>query len=207
MGLANKRFNVNGAYLGIFLVIITGLLFISFFGGSAYQLDGVSNKNNPNSADDAKLEIQTAVKGAGYDDVIVVAAKHGTTVKGTVPSEADKINVRQLSERNSFFIPVKNDLTVRNTPAAIQPKVVTEVEQPNSNYDVVRIFYATDRKVSATDPLLTTYGPERDDDGALALGTVDVSIPKNHITGGMERPSKGILRSEEREDPKSTLCY
>lgn len=69
-----------------------------------------------------------------------------------------------------------------------------------SNYAVVRVLYATDRSlVKASDPV-QFYGTERSLDGKLSLGVCDVSIPRDHRMGHLERPS--ITKLEFREDPE-----
>ena len=69
----------------------------------------------------------------------------------------------------------------------------------NANFAVVRVYYATDRtRVSVTGQLLD-YGAERSAGGKLALGTCDVSIPRDHRMGRMELPS--IWRFEFHSDP------
>lgn len=63
-------------------------------------------------------------------------------------------------------------------------------------FALVRVFYGTDREPTGAKEPERFYGTTR---GALAVGTVDVSIPRDHRMGEMERPS--ILRLEFSEDP------
>ena len=79
-------------------------------------------------------------------------------------------------------------------PARIAAKTP---KQPKHKYEVVRIFYATDREAVSGKRL--TFGSRRNSSGSLSLGTCDVSIPQSHKVGKVERPS--ILRLEFREDP------
>jgi esterase/lipase superfamily enzyme len=67
------------------------------------------------------------------------------------------------------------------------------------NYKVVRVFYATDRARTGISSASKFYGVDRQSGEKLHLGTLDVSIPRDHRMGRMERPS--ILRLEFREDP------
>jgi len=69
----------------------------------------------------------------------------------------------------------------------------------NKYNGVVHVFYATDRKIDpgAGKP---EYTAERSDNETLSLGTLDVSIPRDHKMGEIERPS--IWRFEFSEDPE-----
>jgi esterase/lipase superfamily enzyme len=68
------------------------------------------------------------------------------------------------------------------------------------DYGVVRVFYATDRKSQGTEKPGGFYGGERSESDLLSLGTFDVSIPRDHKMGNIERPS--IWRLDFREDPE-----
>jgi len=59
------------------------------------------------------------------------------------------------------------------------------------------VFYATDRDITGEESPAEFYGSER---GSVSYGTCDVSIPKRHQTGELERPS--IWRFEFRPDPR-----
>src|SRR5713226_4906591 len=73
--------------------------------------------------------------------------------------------------------------------------------KPRDNYAVVRVFYATDRQPTGNNAPGEFYGAGRESDDSLHLGTLDVSIPRDHHqTGNIERPS--ILRLEFRENPE-----
>jgi esterase/lipase superfamily enzyme len=76
----------------------------------------------------------------------------------------------------------------------------TSGEHSTPNYAVVRVFYATDRQPTDLQKPGKHYGPERSKDGSLSFGFVDVSIPRDHHMGNIERPS--IWRLESREDPE-----
>ena len=69
-----------------------------------------------------------------------------------------------------------------------------------ANYAVVKIFYATDRRPTGVDAPGKFYGGDRQLDESLHLGTVNVSIPRDHRMGNIERPS--IWRLEFRPDPE-----
>ena len=66
------------------------------------------------------------------------------------------------------------------------------------SYDVVRVFYGTNRDRNAeTTELNSFYGTTV---GKLDLGFLDVSIPSSHTYGDVERPS--LWRLEFSEDPE-----
>lgn len=71
-------------------------------------------------------------------------------------------------------------------------------KQPKHTYEVVRIFYATDREEVSGRRL--KFGSRRNSSGSLSLGTCDISIPQSHKMGKIERPPS-ILRIELRENP------
>ena len=65
---------------------------------------------------------------------------------------------------------------------------------------MVRVFYATDRKPTGYIAPGKFYGGNRQADESLHLGTLDVSIPRDHRMGSLERPS--VWKLEFREDPE-----
>jgi len=85
-----------------------------------------------------------------------------------------------------------------NLPQAEAPPNAT-----NANYGIIRVFYATDRKTSGLQQYEQIYSGERSDNDIPSLGTLDVSIPRDHKIGEIERPS--IWCFEFREDPEKHL--
>jgi esterase/lipase superfamily enzyme len=71
-------------------------------------------------------------------------------------------------------------------------------EEPD--YAVVKVFYATDRQPTGNTAPGKFYGGDRQLDETLHLGTVDVSIPRDHQPGHIERPVWWKL--EFRQDPE-----
>lgn len=70
---------------------------------------------------------------------------------------------------------------------------------PEPNREIVRIFYGTDREREPSAFDRDDYGSDRRKGPGLWLGTCDVSIPRSHDTGAIERPS--LWKLEFREDP------
>ena len=67
---------------------------------------------------------------------------------------------------------------------------------------VIPVFYATDRNRSSVTPL--TYGSSRDGADRLHLGRFDVTIPRDHRMGDVERPN---IWSFWTEDPARHLTF
>lgn len=72
-----------------------------------------------------------------------------------------------------------------------------------ADYATIRVFYATDRAVEASDNRGPTYGGDPDPNEQLHYGEVSVSIPRDHRMGELEGPS--IWRLEFKEDPKKDV--
>lgn len=75
-----------------------------------------------------------------------------------------------------------------------EPGRSLEDEEP---YAVVRVLYATDRNHVANARPAETFGAQRA--STLSYGYCDISIPRDHRMGEIEKPS--IWRLEFREDP------
>jgi esterase/lipase superfamily enzyme len=74
------------------------------------------------------------------------------------------------------------------------------VPSEDGNYAIVKVFYATDRQPTGSSVPGKFYGGDRQLDETLHLGTVDVSIPRDHQPGHIERPVWWKL--EFRQDPE-----
>jgi esterase/lipase superfamily enzyme len=70
-------------------------------------------------------------------------------------------------------------------------------DQGNLLYNLMRVYYATDRKDTASAAPEERFSGDR---GVLTLGVAQVTIPKTHRRGGLEAPS--ILRLEFHADPQ-----
>ena len=88
-------------------------------------------------------------------------------------------------------------------PPPEQGSGLTGLAGPDQNYAVMRVFYATDRQATGDPAPGKYYGGERQPDESLHYGTLDVSIPREHRMGRMERPT--ILKLEIRQDPNKHL--
>ena len=87
----------------------------------------------------------------------------------------------------------------RPPPPPPPPPPPTEVPTEaagQDNHAVVPVFYATDRNRLTYTPL--AYGGEREPTRQLHLGRIDVSIPRDHRQGAVERPT---IWTFWREDP------
>lgn len=94
-------------------------------------------------------------------------------------------------------------------PAGVQPArpaapgASDEVRDADGRllYHVVRVFYATDRKATASAEPDARFGGERGE--GLEYGMVNVTIPRTHERGNMESPS--LLRLEFKADPQKHI--
>ena len=68
------------------------------------------------------------------------------------------------------------------------------------NYATRRVFYATDRKPTGSTAPANFFGSERAFDGALVVGSCEISVPRDHRMAALENPS--IWRLEFRENPE-----
>jgi esterase/lipase superfamily enzyme len=81
----------------------------------------------------------------------------------------------------------------------LSPPKAEAAPSKEKNYVDMKVFYATDRKPSGDATPATFYSSQRSPDGALALGTCNVSIPRDHRVGELESPKWWKLQF--REDP------
>lgn len=85
---------------------------------------------------------------------------------------------------------------------ALVLKVPVKARGISPRFTVVRVFYATDRK-AGMDHNSVQYLGVRSDNGTLAYGFCEVSIPETHSIANMERPS--IWKFEFRPDPEKHM--
>lgn len=71
------------------------------------------------------------------------------------------------------------------------------MRSPESSYAVMKVLFATDRKVTSDRPGSVVFGSKRSP--TLAYGICEVSIPRDHRMGQLESPS--IWRFEIQESP------
>jgi len=81
------------------------------------------------------------------------------------------------------------------------PKRGTLPPEPSPGLAIVPVFFATDR-ARATPSDVLNYGTGRNASSSLHLGRFDVSIPRDHKMGKVERPNVWTFW---KEDPKSHL--
>ena len=84
-------------------------------------------------------------------------------------------------------------------PPPVELDHATMQDGGSENYAVVKVFYATDRQPTGNSAAGNFYGGDRQLDETLHFGTLDVSIPRDHRMGHIERPS--IWKLEFRQDP------
>lgn len=85
------------------------------------------------------------------------------------------------------------------TPQVPQAVPIERGDGRQPNYDVVRIFYVTDRRDTGNPDPVLRYSGDRSRESDIARGICDVSIPTVHTVGELESPS--WLRFEYSPDP------
>ncbi len=79
--------------------------------------------------------------------------------------------------------------TGQESGAAEPPMAVPAAPEPVEKYTNVKVFFASDRKYVKSPVPAENFIDARRDSEHLTLGTVDVSIPADHIPGQIELPS------------------
>ena len=72
-----------------------------------------------------------------------------------------------------------------------------------ANYEIVPIFYVTDRQDTQSADPVERYADERSHPESISRGICEVSIPKTHVAGARETPS--WLRFEYHPDPNKHI--
>jgi esterase/lipase superfamily enzyme len=86
-------------------------------------------------------------------------------------------------------------LTAAPPPGAGSPASGGPSPQASAGNATIPVFYATDRERVSGSTL--TYGTKRNPAEALQLGRFDVSIPRDHVMGVVERPGVWTLWTED----------
>ncbi|WP_177187772.1 alpha/beta hydrolase [Formivibrio citricus] len=90
-------------------------------------------------------------------------------------------------------------LAASSSSAASRPARISRGIQ--QTHAVIRVYFGTDRKpMSSSDPA-RAFGSQKA--GGITYGNIDISIPREHRMGALERPS--IWRLEFRPDPEKHL--
>jgi hypothetical protein len=109
--------------------------------------------------------------------------------------------VARLSEISQSKTGRGVDLTLKlpklRRPADVE--VDRGAEPPRPNYDVVPVFYVTDREDTGNQNPVLRYSGERSRAATIAYGICEVTIPSTHVPGELESPS--WLHFEYNPDP------
>ncbi|CDG83242.1 alpha/beta hydrolase [Janthinobacterium agaricidamnosum] len=90
------------------------------------------------------------------------------------------------------------DLVVQPAARGAAPVQAPSPAMTNeADYATVKVFFATDRKLDASQPVDRRFGGLRG--AAVSYGSCDISIPRDHRMGQLE--SKSLWRLEFRNDP------
>jgi esterase/lipase superfamily enzyme/lipid-binding SYLF domain-containing protein len=100
-------------------------------------------------------------------------------------------------------VPAGTAIEFLNTVNRLTQGLASVKPPPENNYQIVRVFYATDRKQeNNSEPF--QYASTRSPNGELHFGTAVVSIPRDHKMGALE--SASFLRFEFRNDPEKHIA-
>ena len=145
-------------------------------------------------------------RGLAFDALgIRVAALKDYAIAQAVPADFDlqktaqsKAGERRQTARSvtadDFVVQASGEPEIRMMPMA-RPAPVQPEKLP---FEVMRVFYATDRKKTGSNQPNETFGGGR---GGLSFGICEVSIPSSHVEGQLE--DVGLL--EWREDPEKHI--
>ena len=171
--------------------------------------NGVNGANAPPAAlapnnSDAP-QIPGGCAGGQYKECILGVCICLPQVGGTVGAAADSVLAVPLPPQRAGGVVDNTGQLLGGASSVIrQPEQLGTVPNQgsrragvNGQYDVVRVFFGTDRAMH----LNADGQPRFDTDHAQAVtfGSVDVSIPRDHVTGRIESPS--VLRMEFHQDP------
>jgi esterase/lipase superfamily enzyme len=143
--------------------------------------------------------VEVRMSGAGgdfsgttdpYGSVVFESVQPGSYDVSASRSGFEPVRMSGVRTRPGGFL----DLRMQPLEQAAPPPMATG-EEP---YEIVEVFYGTDRNRRAgVDDPRWIYGGDR---GELRLGTLEVSIPKDHRMGELEAPR--WWRLEFRPDPE-----
>lgn len=160
------------------------------------------------------ISAQKKITGIVNDSFGIPAPGVNITVKGsTIGTQTDSDGKFAIivSDDNAIlvlsfvgFSPMEIVVGNQSTLNIVLGEIVNELEkvvivEPEKNYATVRVMFATDRnRVNSTRPR-EIFGKVRSND-VVTYGTCDVSMPRNHQRGELEKAS--VLNFEFYDDPE-----
>jgi len=150
-------------------------------------------------------------------DFQVVTVTNDVPVSGTlnrsqaVSEASDRTSVTVDTAgliRGTYHLIVKTSigakkLTCQADFSVTSPTAAELPPPPEENYQRVKLFFATDRAVGNKIGDVQGFTFDRSVAGAITFGAAEVSIPRDHRMGNLERPS--LLKLEFREDPEKHI--
>jgi len=148
--------------------------------------------------------VRTATTGAdGQFNLDVVDLSEGQfevrlTVEGFAPASVRLAPdaTRNLLGIGPLHAEVRSVGLATAAPRPPPPAPAPVAAEDANTHAIVPVFYATDRNRITDAPL--AYGGEREPAKRLHLGRIDVSVPRDHHSGNVERPT---IWTFWREDP------
>ena len=103
-----------------------------------------------------------------------------------------------IGPRVTYVVRPDNETQQIGGVVVLESPPATSNGHPEPNYATMQVFYATDRKKTSASEPAKIFGTDRS--ANLSFGVCEVSIPRDHRPGEIERPS--ILSFDFREDPE-----
>lgn len=161
--------------------------------GDAPRANCISRKLTELKAYTQSMEQRIARLRAAQEAQDNALSKHEATALAVISSKVDTLN-QEASQCLGESV---------YEPGASQVVTTVPAGSKHPNYAIVRIFYGTDRERENSDIDYDYYGKRRKRSPGLWLGTADVSIPRDHRMGRMERPA--IWKFEFSDDPNQHI--
>ena len=178
----------------------------------------VSESRGTKGIDDSSSEVEELALSESDKEVIIynetygplpvtlnIKKPDGTTVKEVVNEENTKTffrvpasyleNNSKIEITNAFGDTLLNKQVIIKSSKPTSNEKHSKVFYEKENHTIVDILYGTDRKINPKEDWENYYTGERD---TLQFGVAQVSIPKKHKFGEMERPNKYLFWQKEK---------
>ena len=127
-------------------------------------------------------QCQVAVDAAGFKTLVT-----GFDAKVSASSDLDLRLDAQIDDDGETSTQGMEMASVEPAVDPSEPAATKDAAAVEPNYDVVQVFYATDRRASGRKQPAAYYTEDRAPDENLTYGACQVSIPRNHEKGQLEQ--------------------
>ena len=194
VGLGAQRRGVRGRLTDATGAPVPGVTVELVFGGQVERTartdsDGRFTLNVVDLARGA-FRVRIVRAGLGAEAVLLTAESRTVTAVGDYRLEIETASLQTASR------PPKSSPPPPPPPPPTMPAPAPTPAPDPDTHAIIPVFYATDRARVSYAPL--AYGGDREASKQLHLGRIDVSVPRDHQMGQLERPTIWTLW---REDP------